>query len=164
MPYASIAVYPGTFDPLTNGHIDLVKRTVNIFPRVIVAVAKATGAQKQPLFSFTERVTLAQQVFEDISSVQVVGFDRLLVDFMEEVQASVLIRGLRAVSDFEYEFQMASVNRHLNPHIETVFLTPSEQYAFVSSTMVKEAARLGGNVSALLHPVVHQALRAKYDQ
>ncbi len=157
------AVYPGTFDPITNGHIDIILRASSIFPRLIVAVACATGSTKSPLFTYQERLEIAQEIFKENPKVEVIGFEDLLVNFMERMNSRILVRGLRAVSDFEYEFQMASLNRHLKPDVETIFLTPSEQYSFVSSTMVKEAARLDGNVSSLVHPIVRQALKEKFD-
>ena len=157
------AVYPGTFDPITNGHIDIILRASSIFPRLIVAVACATGSTKSPLFTYQERLEIAQEIFKENPKVEVIGFEDLLVNFMERMNSRILVRGLGAVSDFEYEFQMASLNRHLKPDVETIFLTPSEQYSFVSSTMVKEAARLDGNVSSLVHPIVRQALKEKFD-
>lgn len=157
-----IAVYPGTFDPITNGHIDLAKRAADIFPKLIVAVAAVTTPGKNPLFTLNERLEMAQEIFVHYENIEVRGFDTLLVHFLKELQAKILIRGLRAVSDFEYEFQMASLNRYLRPDIETVFLTPSEKYSFLSSTMVKEAYRLRGDVSALIHPIVEIALHKKF--
>lgn len=160
--HSPIAVYPGTFDPITNGHIDIILRASQIFPHLIVAVAGATGSRKTPLFTFDERLKIAQEIFDDHEGIEVIGFEDLLVDFMVRMNSQILVRGLRAVSDFEYEFQMASLNRHLKPDVETIFLTPSEQYSFVSSTMVKEAARLNGDVSSLVHPLVAKALKEKY--
>ncbi len=139
------AVYPGTFDPITNGHIDLVERAAKMFAHVTVAVASNTS--KQPLFSMDERVDMAANVLSDWHNVSVVGFDNLLVDFTKTHNASVILRGLRAVSDFEYEFQLAGMNRSLAPDIETIFLTTAEQYAYLSSSLVKEVARLGGNIT-----------------
>ena len=159
---SQIAVYPGTFDPMTNGHADMVERAARIFPHVILAVASATGPGKHPLFNLSERVMLATEVLAHIPNVQVLGFENLLVDFVTEMKANVLLRGLRAVSDFEYEFQMASMNRHLKADIETIFLMPAEKYAFLSSTMVREASRLKGNISALVHPIVAHALMKKH--
>ena len=153
------AVYPGTFDPITNGHTDLVERAVRIFGRVILAVA--TGAQKgakQSVFSVEERVSLAQDVLSGIDNVEIIQFDGLLVDFAEKQNAQVILRGLRAVSDFEYEFQLASMNRHLNKNIETLFLTPAEQYSYISSSLVREIATLGGDVSPFVHEKVAAAL------
>lgn len=153
------AVYPGTFDPITNGHTDLVERAVRIFGRVILAVA--TGGQKgakQSVFSAEERVSLAQDVLSGIDNVEIIQFDGLLVDFAEKENAQVILRGLRAVSDFEYEFQLASMNRHLNEKIETLFLTPAEQYSYISSSLVREIASLGGDVSPFVHEQVATAL------
>ncbi len=157
---AHLAIYPGTFDPLTNGHADLVERGARLFDKLIVGVAAHTG--KNPLFSLDERVALAQQVLGGIPKVEIVGFDGLLVNYAQRINAQVILRGLRAVSDFEYEFQLASMNRRLCPGIETVFLTPAEQYSFISSSLVREVARLGGDVSAFVHPVVQTALRQKF--
>jgi len=153
------AIYPGTFDPITNGHVDLVRRAVQLFDRVIVAIAAST--QKGPFFSLEERVALAQTALADIQGVRVLGFDRLLADFVREQKAKVVLRGLRAVSDFEYEFQLAGMNRRLAPEIETVFLTPAEQEMFISASLVKEVALLGGDVSAFVHPAVRAALKGK---
>ncbi|MDJ0739410.1 MAG: pantetheine-phosphate adenylyltransferase, partial [Gammaproteobacteria bacterium] len=144
------AVYPGTFDPITNGHVDLVARASRLFDQVIVAVAKDTG--KAPVCGIDERVQLAQVALADVAAVEVVPFEGLLVEFCRQSGAGIVLRGLRAVSDFEYEFQLASMNRRLAPDIETVFLTPAEQYAFISSTLVREIARLGGDVSEFVHP------------
>ncbi len=153
------AIYPGTFDPLTNGHSDLVIRAAKLFDEVIVAVA--SNPSKQPLFSLAERVALAQQVFSNTPNVSVVGFSGLLAEFAKQHQAQVLLRGVRAVADFEYEFQLASMNRQLNPELDSLFMTPSEKNTFISSTLVKEVARHGGDVSAFVAPVVLQALTAK---
>ncbi len=153
------AIYPGTFDPITNGHSDLVQRASRIFDRVIVAVA--TGGQsesKKPFFSTDERVSLAKEVLAVISNVEVIQFDGLLVDFVQKKDAQVILRGLRAVSDFEYEFQLASMNRHLNEKIETLFLTPAEQYSYISSSLVREIAVLGGDISPFVHEKVAAAL------
>ncbi|MFP5504959.1 MAG: pantetheine-phosphate adenylyltransferase [Gammaproteobacteria bacterium] len=153
------AVYPGTFDPITNGHTDLVQRAARLFDRVIVAVAANPG--KAPAFALEQRVGLARTVLAGLANVEVCSFDSLLVDFLHRREASIILRGLRAVSDFEYEFQLASMNRQLAPDIETVFLTPAEQYAFVSSSLVREIAMLGGDVSAFVHPEVVAALRGR---
>jgi pantetheine-phosphate adenylyltransferase len=153
------AVYPGTFDPITNGHTDLVQRAARLFGRVIVAVAANPG--KTPAFPLERRVTLAREVLADLPNVEVCSFDTLLVDFLHQRGADVILRGLRAVSDFEYEFQLASMNRQLAPDIETVFLTPAEQYAFVSSSLVREIATLGGDVSHFVHAKVVAALRER---
>ncbi|HET8700942.1 MAG TPA: pantetheine-phosphate adenylyltransferase [Nitrococcus sp.] len=153
-----IAVYPGTFDPITNGHSDLIERAASLFERVIVAIAGAPGAAKSPAFSLKERVALARQVLADYSNVEVAAFDSLLADFVIRCKARVILRGLRAISDFEHEFQLASMNRQLAPGVETLFLTPAEQYAYISSTLVREVATLGGDVSRFVHPVVREAL------
>jgi pantetheine-phosphate adenylyltransferase len=153
------ALYPGTFDPLTNGHADLVRRAVRLFDRVIVAVA--ANPEKKPLFSVAERVELARAVLQDIPGASVIGFDNLLVDCVRIQGASVILRGLRAVSDFEFEFQLAGMNRKLAPEIETVFMTPSEQETFISASLVKEVAKLGGDISPFVHPRVAAALAAK---
>ena len=153
------AIYPGTFDPITNGHSDLVQRASRIFDRVILAVAKGSqSGEKQPVFSIDERVALASDVLAEMSNVEVIQFDGLLVDFVESQNAQVILRGLRAVSDFEYEFQLASMNRHLNEKIETLFLTPAEQYSYISSSLVREIASLGGDVSPFVHEQVAAAL------
>jgi pantetheine-phosphate adenylyltransferase len=146
------AVYPGTFDPLTRGHEDLVRRAAGLFGEVIVAIADSRA--KQPMFSLDERVDMAREVLASYPNVQVMGFSGLLMDFMRSHGANVILRGLRAVSDFEYEFQMAGMNRQLYPDVETMFLTPSEQYMFISATMVREIATLGGDVSLFVSPVV----------
>ncbi len=153
------ALYPGTFDPITNGHSDLVARAELLFDKVVVAVAANPG--KQPAFSLDERVAMAKQVLAGHERVEVIEFDSLLVQFAGKCGASVILRGLRAVSDFEYEFQLAGMNRHLAPEIETVFLTPSEQFAYISSSLVREVASLGGDVSDFVHPVVVSALAGR---
>lgn len=153
------AVYPGTFDPITNGHTDLVARAGRLFDRIIVAVAD--NPKKQPLFTLNERIALARAVFADMPNVSVCGFSGLLVDFVHEKQAQVILRGLRAVSDFEYEFQLATMNRRLAPEVETVYLTPAEQNTFISSSLVREIALLGGDVSQFVHPAVAEALQRK---
>ena len=153
------AIYPGTFDPITNGHSDLVQRAARIFDRVILAVA--TGGQnggKQPFFSAEERVSLAKDVLGEMINVEVIPFDGLLIDFVQKQNAQVILRGLRAVSDFEYEFQLAGMNRHLNEKIETLFLTPAEQYSYISSSLVREVAILGGDVSPFVNEKVAAAL------
>ncbi|HQW08364.1 MAG TPA: pantetheine-phosphate adenylyltransferase [Steroidobacteraceae bacterium] len=151
------AVYPGTFDPITNGHHDLVRRAASIFSRVVVAVA--ANPNKTPMFSVEKRVELAQAVLGDLPRVEVVGYARLTVDFAREHGLSVIVRGLRAVSDFEFEFQLANMTRHLSQDIETVFMTPKEQFTFISSTLVREIAVLGGDVSEFVHPAVAAELR-----
>ncbi len=153
------AVYPGTFDPITSGHADLIKRAARFYDRLIIAVAD--NRNKNSLFSLAERIKLAQTVLAEFENVEVIGFDTLLVDFVHEVGGNVLLRGLRAVSDFEYEFQLASMNRKLAPEIETMFMTPSEQYSFISSSLVREISVLGGDVSEFVHPIVAEALKAK---
>ena len=153
------AIYPGTFDPITNGHSDLVQRASRIFDRVILAVVKGgQNATKKAVFSADERVLLAEDVLAEIPNVEVIQFDGLLVDFVQKQNAQVILRGLRAVSDFEYEFQLASMNRHLNEKIETMFLTPAEQYSYISSSLVREIAVLGGDVSPFVHEKVVTAL------
>ena len=153
------AVYPGTFDPLTRGHEDLVRRAAVIFGSVIVGVADSRA--KKPFFTLTERVDIAREVLQDLKNVKVVGFSGLLINFIREHDARVIMRGLRAVSDFEYEFQLAGMNRNLYPDVETVFLTPSEQHTFISATLVREIATLGGDVSKFVHPLVREKLREK---
>jgi len=154
-----IAIYPGTFDPITNGHVDLIERATHLFDKVIVAVAKATS--KSPVFDLEKRVALATDVLAKVDNVEVCGFDILLVEYMKQKNATIILRGLRAVSDFEYEFQLASMNRHLSDQVETVFLTPAEQYTFISSSLVREIARLGGDVSQFVDPKVVAALKAE---
>lgn len=154
------AIYPGTFDPITNGHIDLVQRGVRMFDKLIIAVAANPG--KNPLFSLDERITLAQKALAQVDHIEVRGFDSLLVNFAQEVGATVILRGLRAVSDFEYEFQLAGMNRYLRSEIETIFLTPAEQYSFISASLVREVAKLGGDVSPFVHPEVKTALANKF--
>ena len=153
-----IALYPGTFDPITNGHIDLVERAAKLFDEVIVSIA--SNSKKNPLFSLDKRISLAQEILSKCPNVTVKGFDILLIDFAYQQNATVLIRGLRAVSDFEYEFQLASMNRNLAPDIESVFLMPAEEYSFISSSLVKEVAALGGDVSKFVHPIVNKALQS----
>jgi len=152
-------VYPGTFDPLTRGHEDLVRRASHMFGEVVVAVAGSSG--KSPMFDLDERVALACEALEGTPNVRVIGFEGLLIDLLEQESANFLLRGLRAVSDFEYEFQLAGMNRRMRPDVETVFLTPSEQYMFLSGTIVREIARLGGDVSQFVHPCVVRALEAR---
>jgi pantetheine-phosphate adenylyltransferase len=154
-----IAVYPGTFDPITRGHEDLVMRASNLFEEVIVAVAQSSS--KRPLFSLSERVTVATEVLKTYPNVRVEGFTGLLSNFVKDANAGVIVRGLRAVSDFEYEFQMAGMNRKLNPGIETVFLTPSDKYLFLSATIVREIAVLGGNVDDFVHPYTAARMKEK---
>jgi pantetheine-phosphate adenylyltransferase len=153
------AIYPGTFDPITNGHTDLVRRAASVFDEVLVAVASNPG--KTPMFTLPERVELSRQVLADIPNVKVTGYEGLTVDYMREHGIRIVVRGLRAVSDFEFEFQLANMQRHLLPQIETVFMTPQEQFTFISSTMIREIAVFGGSVREFVAPVVADALRAK---
>ena len=157
-----IAIYPGTFDPLTNGHTDLIERATRMFDKVVVAIAESP--HKRPAFPLDERITLARSVLaeHECSNAEVIGFDNLLANFVAEQQAGVILRGLRAVSDFEYEFQLASMNRHLARDVETVFLTPAEEYSFISSSLVKEIARLNGDVSKFVDRRVVAALCKRY--
>ena len=154
-----VAVYPGTFDPLTRGHEDLVRRASTLFDRVVVGIAESR--KKKPFFTLEERVEMAREVLAAYPNVEVQGFDDLLMKFVREQSAGVILRGLRAVSDFEYEFQMAGMNRVLYPDVETVFLTPGEQYMFVSATMVREIASFGGDVSKFVQPLVGARLAKK---
>jgi pantetheine-phosphate adenylyltransferase len=155
-----IAIYAGSFDPVTRGHEDLMRRSLQYVSRLVVAVA--TNMSKQPLFTLDERVGLLRTVLADESRVEVKHFDGLLVDFARDVGASLLIRGLRAVSDFEYEYQMALMNRHLSPSLETVFMIPSIDTTYISASLVREVARFGGEVGDLVHPAVADALRSRY--
>lgn len=152
-------IYPGTFDPITNGHVDLVERAASMFDRVIVGIAASPS--KKPLFDLDERVQLAEAVTQHLDNIEVVGFSGLLVNFAKEYDANILVRGLRAFSDFEYEFQLANMNRRLMPELESVFLTPSEENSFISSTLVKEVALHGGDTSGFVHPDVLAALKKK---
>jgi len=158
----AFAVYPGTFDPVTCGHRDLVQRATGLFDHVIVAVAKNPG--KKPVFSVDERVMMAREVLAELPQVEVLSFDCLLVEFAHKHQASAILRGLRAVSDFDYEFQLAGMNRRLAPDIETLFLTPAEQFSYISSSLVREIASLGGDVSSFVHPTVENALNQRLCQ
>ena len=158
----TLAVYPGSFDPLTNGHVDIISRGARLFDRIIVAIL--VNAEKAPLFSMAERVEIARAVFMELPNVEVDTFEGLLVDYVERRNAQVIVRGLRAVSDFEYEFQMAGMNRYLLPDVETMFLTPSDQYQFISGTIVREIAQLGGDVSKFVFPSVEKWLKAKIQQ
>lgn len=157
-----IAIYPGTFDPPTNGHVDLIERAARMFDKVVVSIAESP--HKKPAFPLDERISLARSVLAeaDCRNVEIIGFDNLLAHFVAEQGAGVILRGLRAVSDFEYEFQLASMNRHLARHVETVFLTPAEEYSFISSSLVKEIARLNGDVSQFVNHRVTAALRQRY--
>lgn len=159
-PTRRVIVYPGTFDPLTRGHEDIVRRALKLFDEVIVAVAD--NVPKQPCFSLAERVELASNVLSDLPGVTVMPFDGLLVSFVRSVGAQMVLRGLRALSDFEYEFQLAGMNRRLDPEMETVFLTPAEQHMFISASMVREIARLHGDVSPFVHPLVVGRLSARF--
>ena len=159
-PTGRLAVFPGSFDPLTNGHVDIILRSAHLFERIIVAVL--VNAEKQPLFTAEERVTIIRDVFREYPNVEVDTFDGLLVDYARRRRASALVRGLRAVSDFEYEFQMALMNRHLNSRIETVFMMPAERYSYLSSRLVKEVFQLGGSVRELVPAGVERRLREKY--
>ena len=153
------AVYPGTFDPLTRGHEDLVRRAGTLYDTLVLAVAESTA--KRTFFTLEERVAMAGEVLSDVKNLQIVGFSGLLTEFVRKHNARVVLRGLRAVSDFEYEFQLAGMNRHLYPEMETVFLTPSEQHMFISATLVREIASLKGDVSKFVHPLVEKKLREK---
>ncbi len=150
------AIYPGTFDPITKGHIDLAERASQLFDEVVIAISASPS--KQPLFDINERLEMAQISLSHIDNISVAGFDGLLIECVRTAQAQVVLRGLRAVSDFEYEFQLAAMNRRLDPTVETMFLTPSENYTFLSASMVKEIASLGGDVSQFLHPQVNKRL------
>ena len=156
------AVYPGTFDPITNGHTDLVRRAAGIFDRVVVAIAANPG--KTPMFTLEERVDLSRRVLASIPNVEVKGYNGLTVDFAREQGCRIVVRGLRAVSDFEFEFQLANMGRHLAPGVETMFMTPKEQFTFISSTLVREIASLGGNVAEFVHPMVEAAFKRKLAQ
>ena len=158
-PRLRVAIYPGSFDPLTNGHVDIIERGARIFDSIIVAIL--ANVEKKPLFTEKERVSIIRDVFKGQDNVQVETFEGLLVDYAQRKNASVLVRGLRAVSDFEYEFQMALMNRHLAPGLETVFMMPAEQYTYISSRLIKEVFMLGGEVKALVPPIVEDKLRAK---
>ncbi len=157
-----IAVYPGTFDPITNGHVDLVDRAAPLFERLIVGVAESPG--KSPALPLELRVSLARDALSAYPNVEVRGFESLLAHFVADLGAGVLLRGLRAVSDFEYEFQLASMNRHLIPDVETLFMTPAEKYGFISSSLVREISRLGGDVSGFVPPAVSRALQAEWQR
>ncbi|WP_299734253.1 pantetheine-phosphate adenylyltransferase [uncultured Endozoicomonas sp.] len=153
-------IYPGTFDPITKGHMDLVERAAKLFDTIVIAVAESP--KKQPLFDLKTRVALAEESTAHLPNVEVTGFSSLLANFVAEQNAQVILRGLRAVSDFEYEFQMANMNRVLAPKVESLFLTPAEQYSYISSTLVREIASLGGDISKFVHPCVQKALTEKF--
>jgi pantetheine-phosphate adenylyltransferase len=155
----TLAVYPGSFDPLTNGHVDIITRGARLFDRIIVAIL--VNAEKTPLFNMAERVEIARAVFKDYANVEVDTFDGLLVDYVEKRKARVIVRGLRAISDFEFEFQLALMNRRLNSEIETVFMMPAEQYSYISSRLIKEVFALGGRVHGLVPDMVEARLRDK---
>jgi len=155
-----VAVYPGTFDPITHGHTDLVTRAARVFEKVIVAIAESP--HKTPFLSLNKRIELAHTQLDGLDNIEIVGFRNLLVDFVQERGAGVIVRGLRAVSDFEYEFQLASMNRNLREEVETMFLTPDEQFGFISSTLVREVARLGGDVSQFVGPEVEIAMKEQF--
>ena len=153
------AIYPGTFDPLTRGHEELVRRASTLFGTLVLGIAESTP--KRTFFSLAERIAMAREVLGDVRNLEVTGFSGLLIDFVRTQNARVVLRGLRAVSDFEYEFQLAGMNRHLYPEMETIFLTPSEQHMFISATLVREIASLGGDVSKFVHPHVETRLKQK---
>lgn len=154
------AIYPGTFDPITLGHMDLIKRALNIFDQIIIAVAE--NKIKHPCFSLKERVNLIKEVFADDKRIDVIGFNGLLANLVRQQNCNVVLRGLRVISDFEHEFQLTNVNRALNPEMETVFLTPDEHFASVSSKIIREIASLGGDVTQFVHPKVEKALKKKF--
>jgi pantetheine-phosphate adenylyltransferase len=157
---SSRAMYPGTFDPFTNGHNDLVRRASRIFDKVVVAIA--ANPNKAPLFPLEKRIELVRTVIGDVPNVEVMGYTGLTVEFARQHDLNVMMRGLRAVSDFEFEFQLATMSRHLSDQVETVFLTPTEQFNFISSTLIREIASLGGDVSEFVHPAVAEALQARF--
>lgn len=158
----TLAVYPGTFDPITNGHEDLIQRAARLFDEVVVGVAHSQA--KRPFFSLDERVEMAREVLKDLSNVEVTGFSGLLMKFVQDRGARIVVRGLRAVSDFEYEFQLAGMNRGMYPDVETVFMTPGEQYMFISATIVREISTMGGDTSKFVPPVVATRLKSKIQQ
>ena len=154
------AIYPGTFDPMTKGHIDLIERACNLFDEIVIAIAASEA--KNPLFTLDERIKIAEKIFESNEKVKVIGFSGLLVDLAKDNDAKILIRGLRVVADFEYEFQLANMNRAMMPELESVFLTPKEQYSYISSSLVKEICKMGGDVSEFVDPISLSALKRKY--
>lgn len=156
----NIVVYPGTFDPITNGHSDLVERASKMFDKIILAVAESP--KKSPLLPLAQRVELAQQSLAHLDNIEVLGFNNLLAEFAREKNANIILRGLRAVSDFEYEFQLADMNRRLAPNVESVFLTPANHLSYISSTLIREIAALGGDVSEFVHPLVNNALKEHF--
>ena len=155
------AIYPGTFDPMTKGHVDLIERACKLFDEIVIAIAASEA--KNPLFTLDERIQIAEKIFESNNKVKVVGFSGLLVDLAKDNNAKILIRGLRVVADFEYEFQLANMNRAMMPELESVFLTPKEQYSYISSSLVKEICKMGGDVSEFVHPISLEALMSKFD-
>ena len=154
------AIYPGTFDPMTRGHIDLIERACKLFDSVVIAVAASEA--KKPLFTLEERIDIAEKIFKDNKKVEIVGFSKLLVDLAKDNDAKILIRGLRVVADFEYEFQLANMNRAMMPELESVFLTPKEQYSYISSSLVKEICKMGGDVSEFVDPISLSELKRKF--
>ncbi len=156
------AIYPGTFDPITLGHADLACRASKLFDKIIIGVA--SSPKKKTLFSLAERTAMAEEVFADKPNIEIANFEGLLINFAKDKKATIIIRGMRAVSDFEFEFQLASMNRSLAPSIESVFLTPTEKFSFLSSTLVREVSQLGGDVSDFVHPIVDKALQNKYQK
>ena len=154
------AIYPGTFDPMTKGHVDLIERACKLFDEIVIAIAASEA--KNPLFTLDERIQIAEKIFESNDKVKVVGFSGLLVDLAKDNDAKILIRGLRVVADFEYEFQLANMNRAMMPELESVFLTPKEQYSYISSSLVKEICKMGGDVSEFVDPISLSGLKRKY--
>ena len=157
-----IVLYPGTFDPITKGHMDLVKRACRLFDTAIIAVAESPS--KKPMFTLEERVSMVRETFKGNTQVEVEGFNGLLAHFAQEKDALAVLRGIRAVSDFEFEFQLANMNRHLDPNLESIFLTPSEKYSYISSSLVREVASLGGDITAFVDPIVQKALQKKFSE
>ena len=155
------AIYPGTFDPMTKGHVDLIERACNLFDQIVIAIAASEA--KNPLFTLDERIKIAEKIFKNNEKVKVTGFSGLLVDLAKDNDAKILIRGLRVVADFEYEFQLANMNRAMMPELESVFLTPKEQYSYISSSLVKEICKMGGDVSEFVDPIALSELKRKYD-
>ena len=155
------AIYPGTFDPMTKGHVDLIERACNLFDEIVIAIAASEA--KNPLFTLDERIKIAEKIFKNNEKVKVTGFSGLLVDLAKDNDAKILIRGLRVVADFEYEFQLANMNRAMMPELESVFLTPKEQYSYISSSLVKEICKMGGDVSEFVDPIALSELKRKYD-
>ena len=154
------AIYPGTFDPMTKGHVDLIERACNLFDEIVIAIAASEA--KNPLFTLDERIKIAEKIFKNNEKVKVIGFSGLLVDLAKDNNAKILIRGLRVVADFEYEFQLANMNRAMMPELESVFLTPKEQYSYISSSLVKEICKMGGDVSEFVDPIALSELKRKY--